>query len=109
MRLLPKSLREKRARGQLAADTEKALLRNLANLNEAIRQNLEDAFRRFESTLSEQLHLVLQASRQAMQLAIERRRANAEEMREHIKESARSITSLSDILSELRQDSPQED
>ena len=106
---LPKSLRQKRARDQLAADAQKAVLRNLANLDWAIRENLEVAFRRFESSLTEQLGL--QATRQAMQLAIERRTARAEEMDQHIQDSARSIASLTNIMSELktiRLDLPQE-
>jgi GTP-binding protein EngB required for normal cell division len=108
---MPKNIREKRARDQLAADAEKAVLRNLANLNWAIRENLEDAFRRFESSLTEQLGNVLLATRQAMQLAIERRMTRAEEMDKYVKESARSNASLANIMSELlatRLDLPQE-
>jgi len=101
-RFMPKSIREKRMRDQLAADAEKAVLRNLANLDWAIRQNLEDAFLRFESSLSEQLGSVLQATRQAMQIAIRRRTARAEEIDEYVKDSARSIASLSDILRDFQ-------
>src|SRR5208337_3212141 len=101
-RFMPKSIREKRARDQLTADAEKAVLRNLANLDWAIRENLEDAFRQFESSLTEQLGYVLQATRQAMQLAIERRMTRAEEVDKYVKESARSIASLTNIMSELQ-------
>jgi hypothetical protein len=101
-RFMPKSIREKRARDQLAADAEKAILRNLANLDWAIRENLEDAFRQFESSLTEQLGNVLLATRQAMQLAIERRTTRAEELDKYVKESARSIASLTNIMSELQ-------
>ena len=110
-RFMPKSIREKRARDQLAADAEKAILRNLANLDWAIRENLEDAFRQFESSLTEQLGNVLLATRQAMQLAIERRMTRTEEMDKYVKELARSIASLTNIMSELqatRLDLPQE-
>jgi len=101
-RFMPKTIREKRARDQLAADAEKAVLRNLANLDWAIRENLEDAFRQFESSLTEQLGNVLLATRQAMQLAIERRMTRGEEMDKYVKESARSIASLTNIMSELQ-------
>ena len=101
-RFMPKSIREKRARDQLAADAEKAILRNLANLDWAIRENLEDAFRQFESSLTEQLGNVLLATRQAMQLAIERIMTRAEELDKYVKESARSIASLTNIMSELQ-------
>lgn len=101
-RFIPESIRKKRASGQLAADTEKAVLRNLANLDWAVRQNLEDAFRRFESSLDEQLGRALAATREAMRIAIERRTARAEEMEDYIKDSGRSVESLSNILRELQ-------
>lgn len=101
-RFMPRSIREKRLRDQLTKDAKKAVLRNLANLDWAIRQNLEDAVRRFESSLSEQLGAVLQATRQAMQIAIKRKAARAEEIDEYAKESARSIASLSGILRDLQ-------
>jgi GTP-binding protein EngB required for normal cell division len=101
-RFMPESIRKKRASGQLAADTEKAVLRNLANLDWAVRQNLEDAFRRFESSLDEQLGRALAATREAMHIAIERRTARAEEMEDYVKDSARSVACLSNILDELQ-------
>jgi GTP-binding protein EngB required for normal cell division len=101
-RFMPRTIRRKRARDQLGADTDKAVLRNLANLDWAVRQNLEDAFRRFESSLAEQLGRALAATRQAMRIAIERRTAKAEEMDEYVKDSARIVASLSNILSELQ-------
>ena len=85
-RFLPRSIRDKRTKDQLAADTEKAVLRNLANLDWAIRQNLDDAFRRFESAFAEQLGCAVAATRQAMRIAIERRRARAEEMDEYVED-----------------------
>jgi len=68
-RFLPRGLRERRARDHLVAEAEKAALRNVASLDWALRQNIEDSFRRFESSLSEQLDLALRATRQALQLA----------------------------------------
>ncbi|HUB63501.1 MAG TPA: dynamin family protein [Methylocella sp.] len=100
-RFMPRSIREKWLRDQLTADVEKAVLRNLANIDWAIRQNLEDAFRRYEFSLSEQLGSILQATRKAMQMAIERRCMKVEETEKHVRESARSIAALSAILSEL--------
>jgi hypothetical protein len=100
-RFLPNGMRESRARNQLAADTKKAVLRNIANLDWAIRQNIEEGFRHFESALSEQLSSALQAARQAMLIASERRSARVEEIDAYVKESTRSIASLSDIFTEL--------
>ena len=65
-------------------------------------RNLEDAFRQFESSLTEQLGNVLLATCQAMQFAIERRMTRAEEMDKYVKELARSIASLTNIMSELQ-------
>lgn len=100
-RFLPSGMREIRARNQLAADTKKAVLRNIANLDWAIRQNIEEGFRRFESSLTEELGSALLATRQAMLIASERRCARVEEIDAYVKESTRSIASLSDIYTEL--------
>jgi hypothetical protein len=101
-RFLPSGMRESRVRRQLAADVDKAVLRNIANLDWAMRQNIEEGFRRFESSLSEQLGSTLQVTRQAMHIAIELRTARIEEIDDYIKESTRSIASLSDIFTELQ-------
>jgi GTPase Era involved in 16S rRNA processing len=100
-RFLPSGIRESRERHQLAADAKKAVLRNIANLDWAIRQNIEEGFRRFESSLSKQLSSALQATRQAMLIAVERRTARIEEIDAYVKESTRSIALLSDIFTEL--------
>jgi GTPase SAR1 family protein len=110
-RIMPKSVREKRARDRLADNAEKAVLRNVANLDWAMRENLEDAFRRFDFSLTEQLDCVLRATRQALELAIEHRTMKAQEMDEQIQKSARSITLLTNIMGELQTiglDLPQE-
>ena len=99
-RFLPSGMRE--ARRQLAADADKAVLRNIANLDWAMRQNVEEGFRRFESSLSEQLGSALQATRQAMHIAIKRRTTMVAEIDAYVKESTRSIASLSDINTELQ-------
>ncbi len=101
-RFLPSGMRENRARRQLVADADKAVLRNIANLDWAMRQNIEEGFRRFESSLSERLGSALQATRQAMHIAIERRTARIEEIDEYSKELTRSIASLSNIFTELQ-------
>ncbi len=101
-RLMPKSVRQKWARDQLAADADRAVLRNVANLDWAIRENVEDSFRRFEFSLIEQLDSVLMATRQAMELAVVHRTTKAEEMDEQVKQSACSIAALTTIIRELQ-------
>jgi small GTP-binding protein len=101
-RLLPRALREKRARDRLVAEAEKAALRNVANLDWAVRQNIEDSFRRFETSLSEQLDQALQATRQALQLAQRRRAARSEAVEADVEQADRCVTELSNILAELQ-------
>jgi GTPase Era involved in 16S rRNA processing len=102
--LLPKSLRERRLYRDLRADAENAVLRNIGNLEWAAKRNIEDAFLHFEGDLSEQLENALQMTRQALQLALERRAAKAEEMAGYVKEAAQSVSSLREILAELQEE-----
>ncbi len=104
--LLPKAVREKHKRRRLRADSEAAILRNVANLDWAIRQNVDDAFRRFETSLDEQLSRALEATRQALRIAVERRSSRAEETDTDIKDSARSMAALSAILAKVQRAGP---
>jgi hypothetical protein len=99
---LPRPIREKRARARIVAEAEKAALRNVANLDWAMRQDIEDSFRRFQSSLSDQLGQAIKATRQAMQLALERRAARSGAIRADIEQANRSVTELADIWMELK-------
>jgi hypothetical protein len=101
-RLLPWAVRERRARARIVAEAEKAALRNVANLEWAMRQNIEDSFRRFESSLSDQLDQAMKATRQAMQLALQRRTARSEAIKADIEQANRSVMELADISMELK-------
>jgi len=105
-RLLPRAIREKRARARLIAEADRAALRNVANLDWAMRQNIEDSFRRFEASLSGQLDQALKSTRQAMQLALARRAARSEAVKGDIDLASRSVTALSNILTELEAMAP---
>jgi GTP-binding protein EngB required for normal cell division len=105
-RLLPRAIREKRARAQLIAEADRAALRNVANLDWAMRQNIEDSFRQFESSLSAQLDQALKSTRQAMQLALARRAARSEAVKGDTDLASRSVTALSNILTELNAIAP---
>lgn len=100
-RLLPQILRRRCEQRQLVVDTETAILRNIANLEWAVRQNIEEASRRFEFAMMEQFVQVLAATRQAIQIAIERRNARAEEIDSYVKDSDRAVAALSNILKSL--------
>ena len=100
--LLPKSLREGRLYRNLRSDTEKAVLRNIGNLQWAVRRNIEDAFLQFEGALSAQIQNALQMTRAALQLALQRHAAQSEEMSSYVKQAAHSVASLQEIVAELR-------
>jgi hypothetical protein len=98
---LPNRLREKRLRGKIASDTERAVLRNVANLEWALRQNIEDAFRRFESSLAKQLSGAVQETRSVMQIALEKREARSSEVGSLVAQAEQSVAALSAVLEGL--------
>jgi predicted transcriptional regulator len=95
-------MRERRLRRHIAADTEKAALRNVANLDWALRQNVEDAFRRFENSFALQLSQALNETRQALQIALQKRSARAAEVGDLVAQSEQSTTALARVLSDLK-------
>ncbi len=99
--LLPRKQRQRRARKVLTEQAERAALRNVANLEWSLRQNIEDSVRRFETLLADQLGLALQATREALQIAKEKRAARSEAIEGEVAEARRAIAALSAILSEL--------
>jgi len=99
---LPRRMRARRLRRHIAADTERATLRNVANLDWALRQNVEDAFRRFESSLALQLSRALDESCQAMNIALVRRSARDAEVGALVARSRRSVEALASVLDDLR-------
>ena len=76
-------------------------MRNVANLDWALRQNVEDAFRRFESSLAEQLSAAVQATRQVMQIALEKRSVRSSEVSSLVAQAEQSIVALSAVLEGL--------
>ena len=100
-RMYPRKIRERRLRRHIAADTEKAVLRNIANLDWALRQNIEDAFRRFEASLTDQLFRASEETRQAMEIALQKRSARSAGVGVLIAESQRSTAILKSVLDEL--------
>jgi hypothetical protein len=101
IRFMPRALRERRLRRQIGSDTERAVLRNVANLDWALRQNVEDAFRRFESSLAEQLSEAIDETRRVMQIALEKRSARSSEVASLVAQAEQSIAALSAALAGL--------
>ena len=77
-------------------------MRNIGNLQWAVRRNIEDAFLQFEGALSAQIQNALQMTRAALQLALQRHAAQSEEMSSYVKQAAHSVASLQEIVAELR-------
>ena len=102
VQMMPRRMRESRLRRHIAADTEKAALRNVANLDWALRQNVEDAFRRFEDSFARQLSQALEETRQAMQISLQKRSARSAEVGALVAQSEQSITALTSVLNELK-------
>jgi hypothetical protein len=102
VQMLPRRMRARRLRRHIAADTERATLRNVANLDWALRQNVEDAFRRFESSLAFQLSRALDETCQAMNIALVRRSARDAEVGALVARSRRSVEALASLLDDLR-------
>jgi GTP-binding protein EngB required for normal cell division len=101
VRLMPRKIREERLRRLVAADTERASLRNVANLDWALRQNADDAFRRFEASLSQRLSEALDGTIQAMKTAVQRRSAMSAEVSDLAAQSEKTTKALKTILDEL--------
>lgn len=101
-RFLPAPLRQKRARERLIADTERAALRNVANLDWSLRQDIEDSLRDFERALGERLGDALNSTREALKMAIEKRAARGAAVESEAAEAKGVVEILSGLLQELR-------
>ncbi|MGO8740470.1 dynamin family protein [Rhodoblastus sp.] len=101
-RLLPAALRQKRARERLIADTERAALRNVANLDWSLRQNIGDSLRDFERALGERLGGALDSTREALKMAIEKRAARGAAIESAAAEAKGVVEALSGLSQELR-------
>ncbi len=105
-RLLPAGMRRRRARAALIADTERAALRNVANLDWSLRQNIGDSIRNFERSLTEQLDQALRSTREALAMAIEKRAARREAVEADVAEAEGVVDALTNVLAELRAEAP---
>ena len=101
VRFMPTLLRERRLRTHIIEDTERAALRNVSNLDWALRQNVEEAFRRFESALAKQLSAAIDETRRVLQIALEKRSARSEEVSAFVAQAEQSIAALSAVVVNL--------
>jgi hypothetical protein len=101
MRWIPRLSRGRHLRRKIASETEKAVLRNVANLEWALRQNVDDAFRRFEASLSKQLSAAIDDTRQVMRMVLDKRLARSAEAASLVAQTKRSIAALNAALQGL--------
>jgi GTP-binding protein EngB required for normal cell division len=101
--LLPADMKRRRVRAQLVADADEMVARNVENLRWSIRQNLEDAIRRFQLELDERLQASQSATRQAIEEALKRRGQVEVESRDEISALASVHERLVDIASALQE------
>jgi GTPase Era involved in 16S rRNA processing len=99
--LLPTPVRKARMRKRLLEEIDAVVIRNVENLRWATRQNLEDAFRRFTAELDERLAMSLDATRGAMQKALEQRKQHAWQIDPEIKARQKALTRLAEIAESL--------
>jgi len=97
VRLLPKALRRAQLRKRLLAETERAALRNVANLDWALQQNVEDGLRRFENASAEQLAKAIDETIAAMREAIRVRAERDSEIEDQLARARVSVTTLKDV------------
>ena len=99
--MLPEPVRRERLRRRLMSEAEVLITRNVENLRWAMLRNLDDTFRRFGTALDERLAMAMQATKGAMETALERRKRVAEQVGSEIEDSQQALRTLSDIQSTL--------
>jgi len=98
---LPARMRKTRTRKLLLEEIDSVVIRNVENLRWATRQNMEDTFRRFGAELDERLAMSLEATRGAMQKALERRKQHAEQVDSDVESSQGTLSRLTQIQQAL--------
>jgi hypothetical protein len=98
---LPPGMRKARIRKRLREEIEIVVTRNVENLRWTTRQNLEDTFRRFTAELGERLSMSLDATRGAMQKALDQRKQHAEQIDSEIESSQGTLSKLTEIQQAL--------
>lgn len=78
-----------------------------SNLEWAVKRNIEDAFLYFRGALSKELDKALAMTREAFQLALERRSTRSEAVSGYVKEAEQSLGALRSIFIDLQDQAPQ--
>ena len=100
-KMLPASVRTARIRNRVAAQVDHLVQRNVENLRWATLQNIDDAFRRFSNWFDERLAETVDATRGAIETALEQRRQHAEAAKAALSELRRAAECVAAVKLEL--------
>lgn len=104
--LLPATLRKTKIRKRLLHEIDNIVVRNVENLRWATRQNMEDTFRRFSSELDERLLMSLEATRGAMQKALEQSKQHAAQTDAEVERKQTALLKLAEMGEALQAGEP---
>jgi GTPase SAR1 family protein len=102
-RFLPSELRKHRLQKRLDEEVETLITHNVENLRWATLRNLEEAFRRFSSTLDERLKATAETTRWAMRAARQRRTENENMTQPELERLEQKVTELTGLHASFAQ------
>jgi GTP-binding protein EngB required for normal cell division len=105
--VLPAASRAARVRRRLAAEIDELVQRNVENLRWATLQNLDAAFRRFQDWFDERLAEAIEATRGAIDAALNKRREHADRARDELIRLRRGVELSTAVKEELRSEADQ--
>jgi len=97
-RLLPRALRENRARDRMERQIKTLVIRNLENLRYETLLNIDAAFRKFSMDLDTNLGLTIEATQGAIRTALEERKRHEENVADQIEELKRTATKIQCVI-----------
>lgn len=100
--LLPAALHAARVRKRLTAEIDELVQRNVENLRWATLQNLDSAFHRFSGWFDDRLAEAIEATRGAIDAALNRRREHADRAQGELDRFRRGVELLTAVKEELR-------
>lgn len=100
-RLLPARLRRQRQQRKLCEAVHKAVTRNISDLHWTMRQNIDDSFRRLLASSTTTVDSSIDATRDVLKLAQERRRSQDASLHEDIERVRATATRLVDLRAHL--------
>jgi hypothetical protein len=97
-RILPRSLRENRAKSRMKKQIDMLVIRNLENLRYETLLNIDAGFRKYGSDLDENLRLTTEATHGAIRSALEERKRHKENVAGRIDELMKTATDIRCVI-----------